>query len=206
MTRDARVLLADIMDTVVVDPFFHAGIEDFFGLTARELYKAIRPGVWLQFERGELDEQAYYTQFFADGRGVDGAALVAWMRPRYRFVDGMEALLAEANGAGIEVHALSNYPVWWRVIEDELCLSRYLQWRFVSCMTGVRKPDPGAYTGPLETLGVAAEQCLFTDDRAANVAAAEALGMHGHTFADADGLRIKMVQLGWLCEARPNAR
>ena len=151
--KTRRILLADIMDTVVVDPFFHGGIEDFFGMSKRELFGAIQPGVWLEFERGELSEEAYYQRFFRDGSGVDGAALVAWMSERYRIVDGMEALLEDAVRAGIEVYALSNYPVWWRVIEERLALSRYLQWRFVSCMTGVRKPDPKAYRIPLKELG-----------------------------------------------------
>ncbi len=198
MNEGRRVLLVDIMDTVVVDPFFHGGVESFFGATVAELYKSIRPGIWLRFERGEIDEDEYYANFFADGRAVDGPALVQWMRTRYRFVDGMEALLSDAGAAGIEIYALSNYPVWWRVIEEQLLLSRYLQWRYVSCMTGVRKPAPQAYIGPTQDLGVAPQRCLFTDDRQSNVSAAQELGMHGHTFTDTAGLRAKMEAMGWL--------
>lgn len=196
MTR--RVFLVDIMDTVVVDPFFHGGIETFFGASPRELFKSIRPGIWVQFERGEIDEETYYRSFFADGRGVDGPALVRWMAERYRIVDGMQALLTELRDADIEIHALSNYPVWWQVIERTCELSRWLQWSFVSCDTGVRKPDLAAYEGPLEALGVQAEQVLFADDRMTNVEAAIATGMGGHTFDDAAGLRAKFVKLGWL--------
>ena len=189
------------MDTVVVDPFFHGGIEDFFGVGVPELYKSIRPGVWVQFERGELDAQTYYRSFFADGRAIDGPALVAWMAERYRLVDGIEDVLQRAVGAGIEIHALSNYPVWWQVIEERLELSRWLQWSFVSCMTGVRKPDPGAYLGPLDRLGAWPQQCLFTDDRQSNVDAAMEVGMHGHTFEGSDGLLEKLRALGWVTAA-----
>ena len=51
----------------------------------------------------------------------------------YAFIDGMEPLLARLSGAGYALHAMSNYPVWWRNIEDKLRLSRYLEWTFVSC-------------------------------------------------------------------------
>ena len=45
----------------------------------------------------------------------------------------MEALLGRLAAAGVQVHAFSNYPAWWRLIEDKLRLSRYLDWTFVSC-------------------------------------------------------------------------
>ena len=65
------------------------------------------------------------------------------------------------------------------VIDEKLELSRYLDWRFVSCLTGKRKPDPEAYLGAARALGVPPAACVFVDDRARNVAAAEAVGMRG---------------------------
>ncbi len=193
-----RALLLDIMDTVVVDPFFHGGIEDFFGLSLSELYAAIRPGLWVAFEHGEVDEDEYYRRFFADGRGVDGAALLQWMRDGYRIVDGMVELMSELRAEGIPMYALSNYPVWWREIEATLTLSRWLQWRFVSCMTGVRKPDPRSYTGAADALGLQTSACFFVDDRRSNVDAAVDTGMQGAVFSDAASLRQALVEAGYL--------
>lgn len=51
-------------------------------------------------------------QFFKDGREFDGAGLVQHMVQSYRFLDGMEELLHRLHGAGFELHAMSNYPVW----------------------------------------------------------------------------------------------
>lgn len=45
----------------------------------------------------------------------------------------MEPLLARLAAAGVPMHAFSNYPAWWRLIEGKLGLSRYLEWTFVSC-------------------------------------------------------------------------
>jgi len=48
-----------------------------------------------------------------------------------------------------------------------------------SCHAGVRKPDPRIYRLALDAVDVDAEAAVFVDDHPANVAAAEALGMHG---------------------------
>ncbi|MGA4843927.1 HAD-IA family hydrolase [Streptomyces sp. G45] len=52
---------------------------------------------------------------------------------------------------------------------------------------GLRKPDPRAFEAALAALGVGPEVCLFVDDAAPNVAAAEALGMRAHLFEDNAG-------------------
>lgn len=192
------ILLLDVMDTLVVDPFFDADLSTFFGVGIRELAPRIRRDNWVRFERDEISEDAYYAGFYADGTGVDGAALLAWMRARYRFIDGVEDLLSELSQKGVQMYALSNYPVWWRAIEDELRLSRFVQWRFVSCMTGVRKPDPRAYLGAAQQLGVAPQACIFVDDRASNVDAARAVGMGGILFESAAKLRSALVGRGVL--------
>lgn len=51
----------------------------------------------------------------------------------YRYLDGVEPLLVRLKAAGYELHAMSNYPMWFRYIEERLELSRYLSWTFVSC-------------------------------------------------------------------------
>ena len=64
--------------------------------------------------------------------------------------------------------------VWYREIEQKLELSRYAPWTIVSCETGLRKPDIRAYQNACRLLDVAAEQCLFVDDRTKNCRGAEA--------------------------------
>ncbi len=46
-----------------------------------------------------------------------------------------------------------------------------------SCYTGLRKPDPRAFTQALEVVHRPAGECLFLDDRPENVAAAAAVGI-----------------------------
>ena len=56
----------------------------------------------------------------------------------YRYLDGMEALLQRLSAGGATMHAFSNYPSWWRMIEGKLELSRYLEWTFVSCQAPIK--------------------------------------------------------------------
>jgi HAD superfamily hydrolase (TIGR01509 family) len=88
----------------------------------------------------------------------------------------MQELLAKLKTAGYEMHVLSNYSTWYQLIEDKLQLSQYLRWSFVSCLVGVRKPDPQAYLCAAEALHVGVGDCLLIDDRIVNVEAAQDLG------------------------------
>ena len=125
-------------------------------MSFQELLAAKHPTAWLDFERGALDEAAFFATFFADGRPVDGAGLRAAMRAAYVFVPGMEALLTRLHAAGYELHAFSNYPDWWRLVEERLALSRFLSWTAVSClpaMRGARKPEPDAFAAAAQAAG-----------------------------------------------------
>ena len=77
---------------------------------------------------------------------------------------------------GYEIHALSNYPVWFHDIERRLELSRFMKWSFVSCLTGVRKPDSEAFLGAARSLERQPKDCLFIDDSVANIETANGLG------------------------------
>lgn len=125
---------------------------------------AKHPTAWLQFERGALDEAAFFATFFADGRPVDGPGLRVAMTAAYTFVPGMESLLGRLHAAGYEMHAFSNYPDWWQMVEQRLTLSRFMTWTAVSCMPamrGARKPEPEAFAAAAEAAGGAAAELVL---------------------------------------------
>lgn len=188
-------LLLDVMGTLVRDPFFE-DMPAFFGLTLRELLEQKHPTAWVEFEHGEIDEHACMAKFFQDARPFDVGAFKAHVARGYEWLPGIEPLLEELAAHGVEMHALSNYPEWWRLIEERLGLSRYVRWSFVSCRTKVRKPHPDAYLGAAAALGRPACSCVFVDDRQDNVEAAWAVGMPGLVFTTAEALRADLASLG----------
>lgn len=65
-----------------------------------------------------------------------------------------------------------------------------------SCYLGLRKPDAAIYLRALDILGRPADRILFIDDRAQNVAAAVAAGIHGIQYTGAEALRRDLTNLG----------
>eukprot|EP00201_Polytomella_parva_P000088 CAMPEP_0175040060 /NCGR_PEP_ID=MMETSP0052_2-20121109/1019_1 /TAXON_ID=51329 ORGANISM="Polytomella parva, Strain SAG 63-3" /NCGR_SAMPLE_ID=MMETSP0052_2 /ASSEMBLY_ACC=CAM_ASM_000194 /LENGTH=197 /DNA_ID=CAMNT_0016302161 /DNA_START=453 /DNA_END=1043 /DNA_ORIENTATION=+ len=137
-----------------MDPFYTV-MPSFFDLTFKELMEQKHPTAWLEFERGELTEEEFLNKFFKDNRYIDAADLHKKLAKNYKWVPGMMELLGRLRTAGFQLHAFSNYPIWWKIIEQELRLSDYLSWSFVSChgpMKGFRKPEPFAYKRVEEAL------------------------------------------------------
>lgn len=186
------------MDTLVVDPFFQA-MPEFFGLTLEQLLEQKHPDSWIEFEKGTLTEKQYLDSFFADARPVDAAAFRDMLYATYEWLPGMENLLARLAAAGFAIHTLSNYSIWYELIEQKLQLSRFLEWTFVSHRTGLRKPDGACYRHAWETLNVNAQQCLFVDDRELNVAAAKLTGMQAIEAKSAEQLERDLAELGVSC-------
>lgn len=189
------VLLLDVMGTLVRDPFYE-DIPAFFGMTMKELLATKHPTAWIEFECGHLTEEELSRKFFADGRPVNIEGLKECMSKGYIYLDGVEELLQRLLSAGFTMHAFSNYPCWYTMIEDKLQLSNYMPWTFVSCHMGMRKPESEIYIEAARQLRLEPSSCVFVDDRRKNVEAAIAVGMRGIVFQDAKQLEKELVALG----------
>lgn len=181
-----RAVAFDLMDTVFRDPFREA-LEAATALPLTELFERREPGVYPAFERGELDEAAYWAHYADAGITADPEAFHRVRRAGIRWLPGMQQLLDDLDGVVVRA-AASNYPRWVDQLADD-----HLQGRFehivASCHLGVRKPDAAFYDRLLGRLGFDAHEVLFVDDRAANVKGSEAVGIAAHRFVDAATLR-----------------
>ncbi len=115
------------------------------------------------------------------------------------------AVVRELHARGVALYGLTNWPaqVWppQRLMPEQAEAYAFLDlfsdvW--VSGQHKVRKPDPESYRAALRRFGLAAEEAVFVDDSAANVAAAEALGIAGIQFHDAPALRRDLESAGLL--------
>ena len=93
------VILFDVMDTLVTDPYYEA-MPVFFGMSFGDLRMAVHPASWIEFEEGRISEAEYLARFFRDGQSVDGQALIPCLRNAYRWIEGMKELLADGKGLG----------------------------------------------------------------------------------------------------------
>ncbi|VAH94380.1 unnamed protein product [Triticum turgidum subsp. durum] len=212
--RKMPVLLFDVMDTVVRDPFYHH-IPSFFQFSTRpyslflslvyrypfimsmkELLESKHPTSWSEFEMGLINEGQLAEKFFNDGRSFDLEGLKACMVRAYEYVDGVEDILCSLKQNNYEVHAFTNYPVWYQLIEEKLKLSKYLSWTFCSCHIGIRKPSPDFYLHAVDHLNIDPGNCIFIDDRMVNIEAALSVGMVGLHFKNAEALKNDLCSLG----------
>ncbi|XP_068661344.1 flavin mononucleotide hydrolase 1, chloroplatic-like [Aristolochia californica] len=194
-TRKLPILLFDVMDTLVRDPFYQ-DVPAFFGMSMKVLLEIKHPTAWIEFEEGLIDEKELEMKFFKDGRPFDLEGLKACMKKGYRYLDGIESLLHRLKRNCNEIHAFTNYPFWYKMIEEKLKLSAYLSWTYCSCNSGKRKPAPEAYNAVLQHLGVEPSSCIFVDDRLVNVEAAITAGMVGIHFKSAGSLEKNLSLLG----------
>jgi HAD superfamily hydrolase (TIGR01509 family) len=186
-----RAIAFDLMDTVLRDPFREA-LEAATDLPLSELFSRREPSVYPAFERGDIDEDAYWAHYAAAGIAADPEAFHRVRRAGLRWLPGMQELLDDLEGVVLRATA-SNYPVWVEQVAQD-----HLEGRFerilASCHLGVRKPDVAFYDRLLERLQLSAGQVLFVDDREENVEGARGAGMAAHRYVDASTLR------GWLAE------
>lgn len=81
----------------------------------------------------------------------------------------------------------------WDFLEAHFALTKRVAHAVLSHECGYEKPDAEIYLLAVEAHGARPEDCLFVDDRAEFVAAAEALGLRGHVFRDRAGLEAALA-------------
>src|SRR3954453_6208361 len=139
---------------------------------------------WAQFERAELDLEAFDTLFAAESlalgaevRGSDVLPLLsgdlrpemieALRRVRTRFKTGCITNNLPANAIG-SASGRTLYIAGVMALFDHV---------IESAKIGLRKPDPRIYRMMVEALGVTPSACVYLDDLGVNLKPAREMGM-----------------------------
>jgi len=161
-------------------------LEDRHGLPRRAMFETLyRTPVWEAIQRGQGDRQAWledaHRLLEARARRAlprlhevwraaqdligENIALVRALRPVYRtaILSNADASLRERLRDAHGIHDL---------FDSILC----------SAEVGMAKPEPAIYRLAASRLALEPEACVFVDDLAANVTAAETVGMQGILF------------------------
>jgi 2-haloacid dehalogenase len=131
------------------------------------------------------------------------AELIAAWGPRFLEsigdpLPGMHALVDELHAAGVPLFAITNFSheFWPPFRAREAAMFDRFRDVVVSGEEKLVKPDPAIYRLALERFGLRAEEAVFIDDNAANVAGAAAVGLHAIRFTDVVPLRAELARLG----------
>ena len=86
----------------------------------------------------------------------------------------------------------------WPMLRDDFQIGELMDECFISCLTGLLKPDREAYEFVLNTMNCSANQVVFFDDNPVNVVGAVECGLHAYQVEGLPGLKVKLGQLGML--------
>jgi putative hydrolase of the HAD superfamily len=133
-------------------------------------------------ERGECTPSEF-EQLLAsrivrlDGGRVPAEGLLARMFAAAVPCDAMHDLLLQVRGAGLRTGLLSNS--WGAGDYQRHLFPVRFDAVVISAEVGMRKPEERIFRHAVALIGLRPEECVFIDDIAANVSAAEAIGMTG---------------------------
>jgi 2-haloacid dehalogenase len=114
-------------------------------------------------------------------------------------VDILRQLKARADQAEFSLYGLTNWSAEkFAAIRQQYEFFNWFQTIVVSGEEKLIKPDPRIYRALLQKSGRLAAECLFVDDSAANIAAAQSLGFDTIHFLSPKQLRMELSQRGLL--------
>jgi putative hydrolase of the HAD superfamily len=169
-----------------------AGLAGIDGKPFEEIYWGHRT----DYDRGAIDGPIYWRRIAkAAGSELTPAQIdslivndiAIWMRADPVMMEWVRAL----KRGGLKIAVLSNMPIeisrymrqyapWFRDF-DYVCFSAEVQ---------LAKPGAAIFHACLKVVNSRPEECLFIDDRAENVEAARALGMHALKFVSVHELAV----------------
>lgn len=112
---------------------------------------------------------------------------------------GSLELVERLDDAGVPLFAITNFghEFWEGFRPTQPVFDRFRD-IIVSGTEKLMKPDPAIYALAIERFGIDPAGALFIDDVAPNIAGAEAVGIAGHRFVDAETLERELVARGYL--------
>ena len=157
-----------------------------------------------QIDAGGLFRETVYD--LAD-RTPAWAAQIRWWHDRWidlasPRIDHSLALLRALRRNGMPVFALSNFGIHsFAYAQTQYDFLGEFDRRYISGHMGVTKPSPEIYRRVEEDCGLPPEALLFTDDRAENIAAAQARRWQVHLFEGPQGFARRLVAADLLSAA-----
>jgi putative hydrolase of the HAD superfamily len=150
-----------------------------------------------RLERGELAVEEFEHLLSAalarEGSMVEAQGLVGRMFADLAiYEDSMTSLVTRARAAGIRTALLSNS---WGNEYDRSDWHAMFDAVVISGEVGLRKPEPEIFELVLQRIGLRAGECVFIDDMAHNIVAAQQAGLAGIVHRTFDETAAELTDL-----------
>ena len=149
-------------------------------------------------ERGECTNEEFEAALAAelthvDGRPVVPDGLLARMFAAGTVEDAMLDLIRAVRRAGLRTALLSNS--WGSDDYPKHLFPELFDVVVISAEVGMRKPEERIFRHTAALLGLEPEECVFIDDVAANIVAAEAIGLIGVHHREPGPTALRLTEL-----------
>ena len=153
-----------------------------------------------ELDQGTLSIHDYWRRVEADtgARWSESTLHLLWVTDfrGWLSVDtGTIDVLVDLRDGGTRLALLSNAGADFGSYFRQGLIGSLFERVFVSGELLLVKPDAAIFQHALDELGVKAADAVFIDNKPENVAGAEALGITGHVFTSASGLRAFLESL-----------
>jgi len=161
-------------------------------------------GMNLDVDRGEPFRDTIYAKAEAHPEWRDEVRVWhdRWIEMATPEIPHSVRLLRALRSKGVPVFALSNFGVdSFRLACSHYPFLEEFDQSYISGHLRTIKPDPEIYEHLERGSGLSGASLLFADDRADNIATAEARGWRGHLFDGPQGWADRLVAEGLLTES-----
>lgn len=153
---------------------------DFFAFVRQDPM----PHFWEEYDRG-ASTLAEVTDTLCEMHGCPRTKCEEFLRRSIEMqepVEPTERLIRDLKAAGYKLYVLSNMSCEFIDFLRRFPVYALFDGEVVSCEEHTVKPEPRIYELLLDRYGLEPRETLFVDDRPANIAAAERLGICGKLF------------------------
>jgi HAD superfamily hydrolase (TIGR01509 family) len=109
---------------------------------------------------------------------------------------GMRDLITRLKAKGYRLYGLTNWSDAVYDVIEKFDILQMLDDRLISSEELLIKPDVAIYDRLCEKFGLVKEECLFTDDKQANIDGAKAAGLQAVLFTDAQTFEEDLKRYG----------
>jgi 2-haloacid dehalogenase len=145
------------------------------------------------YAKSVAELQARFPRYWREIEAYDKR----WDEMNGGLIEGTMAIHDELIAAELPTFSITNFSweKWVSVLPKYPFLEKF-DGIVVSGLEGMVKPDPRLFQLFCDRYALAPESCVFIDDNAINVAAANALGMKAVQFTGPEKLRKELIELG----------
>jgi putative hydrolase of the HAD superfamily len=149
---------------------------------------------WSRADEGTLSLEDQISNAMARLNPEEAAMVPGLLRDWY--LDGLwpypgaEECVEQLHREGWNLYILSNAGLWFPDFQYKILALEHFRGVMYSAAEKMIKPDTAIYLRLCKKFDLLPQECLFIDDRADNVAGAEAAGMKGYHF-DGDHKKLK---------------